>query len=137
MKRAIEDAHVSADQVAYVNLHGTGTRANDAMECHAVHLVAPNAWVSSSKPFVGHCLGAAGAVEAALCCMSLQDRLNRFPAHVFDGQTDTSLPPLKIATSDANTCSVHGTDGCYLSNSFAFGGSNCALVLGAADKGAQ
>jgi 3-oxoacyl-[acyl-carrier-protein] synthase I len=136
MERALSDAGVSADQVRYVNLHGTGTRANDAMESNAVHRLLPEATVSSTKPFTGHCLGAAGAVEAAICCMALEDEQHRLPAHIFDGHTDPSLPPLHIGVPEVPPPAF--TEGqCYLSNSFAFGGSNCTLALRRTAGGAE
>ncbi|MBN2718670.1 MAG: beta-ketoacyl-ACP synthase [Deltaproteobacteria bacterium] len=132
MSRALEDAQVEAAQVAYVNLHGTATRANDSMECQAVVAVVPDAYVASSKPFVGHCLGAAGAIEAGLCCISLADDACRLPHHVFDGQVDSALPNLKIAFPGTAVPSVRSGEMCYLSNSFAFGGNNCTMVFGRA-----
>ncbi len=136
MERALQDAGMAPGQVRYVNLHGTGTRANDAMESNAVHRTVPDAYASSTKPFTGHCLGAAGAVEAAICCMSLDDEQNRLPAHLFDGQIDPTLPPLKLVVPDSRIPESR-TGQCYLSNSFAFGGSNCTLVLGKTDGGVQ
>ncbi|MBN2342650.1 MAG: beta-ketoacyl-ACP synthase [Deltaproteobacteria bacterium] len=134
MKRALDDAAVCAADVMYVNLHGTATRANDAMETQAVKRLLPETMVSSSKPLFGHCLGAAGAIEAAICCISLADTQGRLPAHHFDGSYDTQLPVLPLASVKSRY-----RDGTIrrvvMSNSFAFGGNNCALVLGESEKG--
>lgn len=69
MRAALADAGCTAADVDYVNLHGTGTQANDAMEMKAVRRVFGESHpvVESTKSFTGHCLGAAGAVEAAIC----------------------------------------------------------------------
>lgn len=72
MRSALERAGVDAAEVDYVNLHGTGTLANDAMEMKAVRRVfGERAKVESTKDLTGHCLGAAGAVEAAICWLLL------------------------------------------------------------------
>lgn len=70
MRAALADAGVAPSAVDYVNLHGTGTQANDAMEVKAVRRVfgaADLPRIESTKSLTGHCLGAAGAVEAAIC----------------------------------------------------------------------
>ena len=77
MSAALADAGLSPDDVTYVTLHGTGTPANDAMEMKALKRVFPGLdegsgpMYESTKPFTGHCLGAAGAIEAALCWLKL------------------------------------------------------------------
>ncbi len=74
MRAALADAGLAPSDVAYLNLHGTGTQANDEMEMKAVRRVFGEAFTAyeSTKPFTGHCLGAAGAVEAAICWLKLQ-----------------------------------------------------------------
>ena len=69
MRAALADAKVPPSSVAYLNLHGTGTQANDAMELKAVRRVFGEGFTAyeSTKDLTGHCLGAAGAIEAALC----------------------------------------------------------------------
>ena len=72
MRAALADAQFAPTDVDYVNLHGTGTPANDAMEMQAVERVfACGVEVESTKNLTGHCLGAAGAVEAAICWLRL------------------------------------------------------------------
>ncbi len=130
IERALMRAGIRPEQIDYVNLHGTATVQNDAMESRAVHALFGDAVaVSSTKPFTGHTLGAAGAIEAALCWLSMQDDNpeGRLPPHLWDGVADPALPTLKIV----------GAGACLgrplrwsLSNSFAFGGANAALVFG-------
>lgn len=72
MKAALEDAGITPDDVAYLNLHGTGTMANDEMEMKAVRRVFKNLpQYESTKSLTGHCLGAAGAIEAAICWLKI------------------------------------------------------------------
>ena len=74
MRAALADAGLAPSGIGYLNLHGTGTQANDAMEMKAVRRVFGEDFTAyeSTKPFTGHCLGAAGAVEAAICWLKLQ-----------------------------------------------------------------
>ena len=74
MRAALADAGLAPADVGYLNLHGTGTQANDAMEMKAVRRVFGEDFSAfeSTKPFTGHCLGAAGAVEAAICWLKLR-----------------------------------------------------------------
>ena len=99
MRAALSDAGLAPDGIDYVNLHGTGTQANDAMEMKAVARVFGSRMprCESTKGLTGHCLGAAGAVEAAICALQVR----------------------------AGSCSA------AISNSFAFGGSNASVILGA------
>ncbi len=73
MRAALADAGLTPGDIGYVNLHGTGTVANDSMELAAVHRIFPQlpTLVESTKALTGHCLGAAGAIEAALCWLKL------------------------------------------------------------------
>ena len=99
MRAAMEEAGIAPQDVAYVNLHGTGTQANDAMEMKAVARIFEDLKrirIESTKPMTGHCLGAAGAVEAAICWLYLSSGL---------------------------------VNGAALSSSFAFGGSNACVAL--------
>ncbi|NML59996.1 beta-ketoacyl-ACP synthase [Massilia sp. RP-1-19] len=127
---ALARAGIDASQVDYVNLHGTATVQNDAMESHVVHgLFGGAVAVSSTKPLTGHALGAAAAIEAALCWLAMQDDNPEglLPPHVWDGERDPQLPGLNVVAPGAKL----GRPLRYaVSNSFAFGGSNAALVLG-------
>ncbi len=128
--RALARAAVSAADIDYVNLHGTATPANDAMESGVVHeLFGTRVPVSSTKPMTGHTLGAAGALEAAICWIAMQDGNPRgcMPPHLWDGEYDPALARLRpVAIGESR-----GAPPRYaLSNSFAFGGANAALVFG-------
>jgi 3-oxoacyl-[acyl-carrier-protein] synthase-1 len=133
MRRALDEAGLGAPDVAYVNVHGTGTPLNDAIESVAVHRVlGPAVPVSSTKPLVGHTLGASGAVEIAFCWMILQCSENgrlTLPPHCWDGIADPALPRLHLVARGETTERPGRV--AVLSNSFGFGGSNCAILLGA------
>jgi 3-oxoacyl-[acyl-carrier-protein] synthase I len=160
MQAALDDADLTAEQVDYVNLHGTATWQNDAMESLAVgKLFGNNIACSSSKPATGHCLGAAGAIEAGLCWLLLSElnSQNRLPPHRWDGVVDPEIYPLKfvinpfepngpnpdgtdtsttsertLSKGQINRLESHGVKSlqyCF-SNSFAFGGNNVCLLLG-------
>lgn len=131
MRLALQRARVDARAVDYLNLHGTATPQNDAMEARAaLEVLGSEVAVSSTKPLTGHALGAAGAIEAAFACMTLVDNpTGRLPPHWWDGADDPALPVLRL-------CSAGGGLGraprYVMSNSFAFGGSNASLLLAAA-----
>lgn len=160
MQAALVDAGLTAKQVDYINLHGTATWQNDAMESLAVgRLFGNTVPCSSSKPATGHCLGAAGAIEAGLCWLLLSElnRQNRRPPHLWDGVADPDMLPLGFiinvclpseskpneigatAISDytvskdrINRLESHAVKSlqyCF-SNSFAFGGNNVSLLIG-------
>lgn len=131
MRAALADAALPPEAIGYLNLHGTGTPQNDRMECLAVERVFGAALpVSSTKPLVGHTLGAAGAMEAAFCWLVL-DRRERgrlaLPPHCWDGVRDPELPPLNLAAKGL-AVPVAGPAR-VMSNSFGFGGNNCTLLL--------
>ena len=130
IEQALQRAGIGAQQIDYINLHGTATVQNDAMEAKVIHdLFGTQVPVSSTKPFTGHALGAASAIEAALCWLTLQQANSdlRLPAHLWDGAADPALPVLHTVVSGyRHTRPLQW----ILSNSFAFGGSNAALVLG-------
>ncbi len=131
IRAALTDAGATPADIGYLNLHGTATIKNDAMESAVVARVFPNGVAcSSSKPLTGHTLGAAGATEAAFCWLALSgyNSEHSLPPHVWDGQADASLPALALVQpgqtfkADENIL--------MMSNSFAFGGNNVSLVLG-------
>jgi 3-oxoacyl-[acyl-carrier-protein] synthase II len=124
MRRALRDARVPAEDVGYVNFHGTGTPLGDKAESQAVARVfGPGVACSSIKGAVGHTIAAAGAVEAAACVIALQEGF--LPGTVgLDEPDELPVTPLRAAR-EARPRAV-------LSNSFGFGGQNCALLLGPA-----
>ena len=128
IEQALGRAQVRPHEVGYVNLHGTATPQNDAMESRAVaDTVGLEVPVSSTKPLTGHTLGAAGALEAALSYLTLVDNpQGRLPPHWWDGERDEALPPLRVVLPEG---ALGQPPRAVLSNSFAFGGNNAALVF--------
>lgn len=130
MRTALRDAGLAPGQVDYINLHGTATKQNDAMESKAVgQLFGNKTFCGSSKPATGHCLGAAGAIEAGLCWLLLSglNRENRLPPHLWDGVADPEMARLGFAALESR--GSNPLQYC-LSNSFAFGGNNVSLLVG-------
>ena len=126
MRKALACAKLAPEQIGYLNLHGTATQHNDAMESLAVASLFPDGVsCSSTKPMSGHTLGAAGALEAAFCWLSL--RHGQVPPHVWDGEADPALPALQWALVGEPLKNTR-----LMSNSFAFGGNNVSLIIGEA-----
>lgn len=131
MKGALLQAGLSAQDIAYLNMHGTATELNDAMESLAIaEVLGADTPVSSTKPMTGHMLGAAAGVEAAMLWLCLQDsdRDGWLPPHLWDGETDAALPALNL--TDGRMSPQTGDKCAMMSNSFAFGGNNVSLILG-------
>lgn len=128
LRAALLDAGIAPEEVGYVNLHGTATPLNDAMEAKAMSRVFPaGVPCSSTKALTGHCLGAAGAIEAALCWIGLSGTAGDLvPPHVWGGAPDPAIPGLSVVDDAKASVSRRY----WASSSFAFGGNNCALVLG-------
>ncbi len=125
MQRALAMAGIRADAVDYINLHGTGTPSNDSAESLAVSTLFGDATpCSSTKAATGHTLGAAGALEAVICALALRHGLA--PAGLNLREPD---PQITINYLRHNRRAALRT---VLSNSFGFGGVNCALLLGRA-----
>ena len=131
IREALARAGIDASDIGYVNLHGTATPQNDVMEAGAVQrTLGIDVLCSSTKPLTGHALGAAGAIEAALCWIALaRNPEQRLPPHWWDGVADPALAPIRLALPGERSDRPlrHA-----LSQSFAFGGSNAALLLSAA-----
>jgi 3-oxoacyl-[acyl-carrier-protein] synthase I len=124
MQAALRSAGLGADAIDYINLHGTATPANDSAESKAVTAVfGSRVPCSSTKGATGHTLGAAGALEAALCALALVDDF--LPGSAGTRALDPALGPLNYQLRGAAAPLRHA-----LSNSFGFGGSNCSLVFG-------
>ena len=129
INQALQRAGVSADQIDYINLHGTATRQNDAMESKVIHqLFGSDVPVSSTKAFTGHTLGAAAAIEAAFCWLAMQDDNAEgiLPPNLWDGEQDPTLPTLNVIKPGSR---LGRPIRLALSNSFAFGGSNACLIF--------
>jgi len=135
MRDALADAGLGPADVDYLNLHGTGTPQNDAMECAAVaRVLGTDTPCSSTKPLVGHTLGAAGAIEAAFSWLVLAERAGEslaLPPHVWDGARDPALAPVRLVAKGERAKA--GARAVVMTSSFGFGGNNCTLVLGAGD----
>lgn len=125
MRAALASAGLSPGDVGYVNLHGTGTRANDAMEDRAVARVFGDRGVpcSSIKGWTGHTLGASGALEAIAAAICVEDGL--VPGCLGVEEADPEFRG-DVATANRDAPRLRRV----LSNSFGFGGSNCSLVIG-------
>lgn len=130
IEQALARAGIAAGDIDYVNLHGTATAQNDAMESRVVAAsVGQGVAVSSTKPLTGHALGAAGAIEAALCWLAIaRNPQAQLPPHWWDGEADPALPTLAFVRPGERAARPLRH---VLSHSFAFGGSNAVLLFGA------
>lgn len=129
MAQALHLAGLRPQEIDYINLHGTGTEQNDAMESAAIfRLFGDDVPCSSSKPQIGHTLGASGSVEAALCWLTLKsdDDQTKLPPHMWDGEADEGLLSETLVRVGQDKTALKY----ILSNSFAFGGSNASVILG-------
>jgi 3-oxoacyl-[acyl-carrier-protein] synthase II len=130
MKRALADAKLSPSDVDYINAHGTSTPQGDIEESRAVekvfgaHATDKKVWVSSTKSMMGHLLGAAGAVEAAICFKAIETGTVP-PTINLEDQDEACV--LDFVPLEARRRTIRHA----LSNSFGFGGTNATLVLSA------
>lgn len=124
IEKAIKEAGIVPDEVDYINLHGTGTLANDEMEANAVFRVFQDkVYCSSTKPYTGHCLGAAAALETALCCHTIKNGL--ILKHIYGGEYDLNIPHIKLADDN-----MEKRVKIALCNAFGFGGTNSVMLIG-------
>ncbi|MDD3324031.1 MAG: beta-ketoacyl-[acyl-carrier-protein] synthase family protein [Sulfurospirillaceae bacterium] len=122
MRRALQSANINADDIDYINAHGTGTPANDSSESCAIDSLFPHKpFVSSTKSITGHTLGAAGALEAIVCVLALQKQ-------IIPPNTNLEAPENEMLNYvyEAKKKELRYV----LSNSLAFGGNNTALIFG-------
>ncbi|MDH5368794.1 MAG: beta-ketoacyl-[acyl-carrier-protein] synthase family protein [Gammaproteobacteria bacterium] len=125
MQKALDSASIKADEIDYVNLHGTATPSNDAAEGKAILSVfGTHTPCSSTKGWTGHTLGAAGITEALICMLILENQF--LPTNLNLQKAD---PSLSIQVLSENTKPEKMIKH-VISNSFGFGGSNCSLILG-------
>jgi 3-oxoacyl-[acyl-carrier-protein] synthase II len=134
---ALQDAGVTPDEVAYVNAHGTSTQLNDAAETAAIKRAlgeerARKIPVSSTKSSIGHLLGAAGAVEAVATIEALDTRV--IPPTLGYEVPDPELDLDYVPGEARPLISANGGAPVAISNSFAFGGHNVALILQGASQ---
>lgn len=126
MTRALEDARINANEISYINAHGTSTPANDAVETIAIKHVfgerAKSIPISSTKSMIGHAMGASGAIEAAVCALSIDKQVihptinYEYP----DPECDLDYVPNQARSHEVNV---------VLSNSFGLGAHNACLVI--------
>jgi 3-oxoacyl-[acyl-carrier-protein] synthase II len=128
MRMALQDAHLTPDAIDYVNAHGTSTPVGDIEESRAIaavfgaHATDKKLWVSSTKSMMGHLLGAAGAVESAICTLAIAE--GRVPPTINLVDQDPECR-LDYVANEARERRVRHA----MNNSFGFGGTNATLVL--------
>lgn len=126
IRGALSDAGISAEDVGYINAHGTGTAANDKTECAAVRDAlgahADNIMISSTKSMHGHIIGGTGAIELLACIMALREGVIAPTINHEEEDPDCDLDVVPNTARDAKVSHV-------LSNAFAFGGLNAVLAL--------
>jgi len=126
IRQALNDAGITPDEVDYVNAHGTSTQMNDRSECAAMKAVfadrVAEVRVSSTKSSMGHLIAAAGAVEAAVCCLAIREGTAPVNANYNTPDPDCDV---NLVTGEPATMKIRAA----LSNSLGFGGSNSSLVF--------
>ena len=126
MEKALKDAHTKPEEVDYINAHGTSTRLNDLNETSAIKaLLGKHAYeipVNSTKSMTGHLLGAAGAIEAVVCVLSIEN--NKVHPTINLKERDPECD-LDYVTEGARDVKINVA----MSNSFGFGGHNAVIVM--------
>lgn len=125
MLNAVRDAGASAEDITYINAHGTSTHHNDLFETRAIKLAfgshAKDIRVNSTKSMIGHLLGAAGAVEFVTCVKELQEGYIHQTVGLMESEEEMDLDYCKESSSGAFTYA--------LSNSLGFGGHNTSILI--------
>jgi 3-oxoacyl-[acyl-carrier-protein] synthase II len=133
IQSALDDARVTAEQVAHVNAHATSTPAGDVVECQAIATAlgpaAGGVVVSATKSMTGHLLGGAGAVESVAAILALRERVAPPTINLDDPDDDAGV---QIATEPTKLQQRSDAPMAVLNNSFGFGGHNVALAFTAA-----
>jgi len=128
MRDALKDARLDVTDIGYLNAHATSTPAGDVEEARAIaalfgeHAQNGGLWVSSTKSVMGHLLGGAGAVEAAMCVLAMRDGKVPPTANLEQQDPEVKLDCVPLAARDRKLSHV-------MSNSFGFGGTNVTLVM--------
>ena len=126
IRKALQDADISPDQIDYINAHGTSTPFNDLAETRAIKAVfrdkAYKVPISSTKSMIGHTIGASGAIEAVISTLVIKNQM--IPPTINldhpDPECDLNYVPHKAKKADVQT---------VMSNSFGFGSNNAVLIL--------
>ena len=130
MREACAIAGVTPDRIGYLNAHGTGTPLNDSSETAAINTwagsCASGMRVSSTKAGIGHLLGAAGAVESAVCLMSLREQ---WLPPMLSTTTCDPLVQFQLVREPLTATALADSYDYALSNSFGFGGANASLIF--------
>jgi len=126
MRAALRDAHLNANQIQYINAHGTSTPAGDGQETAAIRLVfgdhAKKLWVSSTKSMMGHSLGAAGAIESAFSILALEKNIAPPTINLDQPSGDCDLDYVPHSAREGQFTAV-------ANNSFGFGGTNSCVIF--------
>ncbi|MDP9003676.1 MAG: beta-ketoacyl-[acyl-carrier-protein] synthase family protein [Verrucomicrobiota bacterium] len=126
MAGALQSAGISAREIDYINAHGTATPFNDAAEGKAIVELFDGVPVSSTKGMMGHSLGAAGAIEAVISLLALQNQVLPPNINFRNGDADLNLNVIANKSQPGSLRTV-------LSNSFGFGGTNASVILRATE----
>ncbi|HEY5672135.1 MAG TPA: beta-ketoacyl synthase N-terminal-like domain-containing protein, partial [Malonomonas sp.] len=121
LAEALQTAGVTSAQIAFINAHGTGTPDNDKVESRVLADCFPGVPFVSTKAYTGHCLGAAGGIEAALTLICLEQQ--KLPANAGFAVPDPQLPIQPVAQLTPLSGKI------ALSESLAFGGNNSAVII--------
>jgi len=125
IRTALDRAGLQTTDIDFIHLHGTATPLNDQMESTLMHrMFGEEVPCASTKGMTGHTLGAAGAVQAAINFLSMESGF--LPPHVYDGERDPDLPMIRLAGLQEKAAKPVDH---VLSASYAFGGSNVAVIM--------
>lgn len=126
MAMALKDSGLKADEIDYVNAHGTSTPVGDGLETAAIKRLlgdhAKKVWVSSTKSMMGHALGAAGAIESAFCVMAIRDQVAPPTINLENPSEDCDLD---YVPNEARKGKLNHV----INNSFGFGGTNASMIF--------
>jgi 3-oxoacyl-[acyl-carrier-protein] synthase II len=128
MRMALDDAKLAPESIDYINAHGTSTQVGDIEESNAIsavfgsHATEKKLWVSSTKSMMGHLLGASGAVETAVCALTLAEGRVAPTINLVDPDPKCRLDYVANTARERRVARA-------MNNSFGFGGTNCTLVL--------
>lgn len=126
IKSALHDARLNADEISYINAHGTGTRINDAVETNAIKLAmgahALKTPISSTKSMTGHMMGATSALELVFCVLAVRDAMLPPTIHYQEPDPECDLDYVPNLARETQVTAA-------MSNAFGFGGHNSVLVV--------